>query len=80
MDLRRYAVETPASLLAMSHSGQWSRSLPAQLELDWRDLYKSRAELDRRWAGTSLVGSSEDKENAAVFEPTRRKISGHTDR
>ena len=80
VDLRRYHIETPASLLALSHSGLLSRSPPAQLELDWRDLYKSRTELDRRWAGKSIVGNVEDKENVAVFEPTMRKISGHTGR
>ncbi|KAH8097106.1 WD40 repeat-like protein [Cristinia sonorae] len=79
IDPRRIIAQTPASLLAMSHSGQWNRGLPAQLELDWRDLYMSRAILEKRWAGTAIVGSSEDKENAAVFEPTSRKMYGHTD-
>ncbi|TCD64303.1 hypothetical protein EIP91_004281 [Steccherinum ochraceum] len=79
VDLRKHKVQTPASLLAMSHSGQWSRGVPAQLEPDWRSLYMTRSELDRRWAGTSIVGTSEDKENAAVFEPRTRKISGHVD-
>ncbi|THH30480.1 hypothetical protein EUX98_g3691 [Antrodiella citrinella] len=79
LDLRKYNVQTPASLLAMSHSGLGSRHLPAQLQLDWRDLYMTRAELDQRWAGTSVVGTSEDKENATVFEPRMRKLSGHTD-
>jgi F-box-like len=62
------------------------------LQLDWRVLYRERLELDRRWMGTaptptphssyleSLDDLSESKENIKPFEPTVRRLEGHTDR
>ncbi len=44
-------------------------------------MYKTRAELDRRWNAKSyLCNGSEDKENANIWEPRARRLSGHTDR
>ncbi|THG93604.1 hypothetical protein EW026_g7675 [Hermanssonia centrifuga] len=43
-------------------------------------MYKTRAELDRRWNAKSyLCNGSEDKENANIWEPRARRLSGHTD-
>lgn len=57
--------------------------LPAPLAIDWHEVYRTRAELDRRWMATSKLNtkiSEEDKENAKAWEPSIKKIVGHMDR
>ena len=81
LDLRR--VRAPALSKGLSSSQTLCRSgmLPAPLELDWRRLHRSRAELDRRWSTVPHVGqNTEEKENAKVWEPRVRRMLGHTDR
>ena len=75
--MRRDGYSLHGSLHARGRSG----ILPAPLEFDWRRLYRSRAELDRRWSTVPHVGQNvEDKENMKVWEPRVRRMLGHTDR
>ena len=85
LDLRRMQSPALTASRILSSSQVLSRSgtlmIPAPLELDWRQLYKARAELDRRWSALSQGGKhSEDKENIAAWEPRTRRMLGHTDR
>ena len=60
-----------------------SYTTPSVHDLDWHDLYRTRAELDQRWSATPRVGMgipAEEKENAKLFEPHVKWITGHTDR
>ena len=74
----------PSSMQAMSFSfmnKSYALGIPAPLELDWQQLYKIRAELERRWsANPHVTGNMEDKENAKAWEPRTRRLVGHTDR
>lgn len=85
VDLRRVdlAKLPSTALFAYSHIYAQPRSplSVAPLELDWYELYKTRAELDRRWSGNPhAVNGPEDKENARAWEPRIRRLLGHADR
>jgi F-box and WD-40 domain protein 1/11 len=85
LDLRRLmSPSTNLAPIAMSSSAltqSCALTLPAPLALDWFQLYKYRAELDRRWSVSPYaVKGIEDKENAKVWEPRTRRLVGHTDR
>lgn len=85
LDLRRLRSPSVAASQLLPSSQTLTKSgitsKPGPLEVDWRHLYQSRAELDRRWSANPYVGSiSEDKENAKVWEPRTRRMVGHTDR
>ena len=54
----------------MSVSKSW---LPAPLELQWYDMYRTRAELDRRWT------ASEGVDGMQGWQPKARRLSGHLD-
>ncbi|KAH9912585.1 WD40-repeat-containing domain protein [Fomitopsis serialis] len=64
VDLRR---APPAPLSA---SKSW---LPAPLELEWYEMCRTRAELDRRWS------ASEGADGAPAWEPKAKRLSGHMD-
>ena len=87
VDLRRVNPTTlsSAALFAYSHVYVQPRShIPfAPLEVDWHELYKTRAELDRRWSPNPTVFTnfnSEDKENISLWGPKVQRLSGHMDR
>ena len=84
IDLRRVhrSSMTAAARFASAHSATHRpRTNLAPLELDWYNVYKTRTELERRWAGKAVVGTvPEDKENAKTWEPTIRRLEGHRDR
>ncbi|KAK7683848.1 hypothetical protein QCA50_013226 [Cerrena zonata] len=66
IDLRRITRRTPH---------EW-------IPLDWHELYKTRAELHRRWSPNPTVVTnfnSEDKENVSLWDPKVHRISGHMD-
>ena len=71
VDLRRLAsLATPHNPLSIT-------------ELDWHAMYRARSELDQRWSATprlSMGASAEEKENAKVFDPQVKWITGHRDR
>ncbi|EKM57080.1 uncharacterized protein PHACADRAFT_172766 [Phanerochaete carnosa HHB-10118-sp] len=84
LDLRRLRYPALSASAAILPPQDLSRSrtfeLPAPLELDWYNLYKSRAELDHRWSASPFTGrNGEDKENAKAWEPRIRRMLGHTD-
>ena len=69
IDLRRITTHLP-------NKPQW-------IPLDWHELYKTRAELDRRWSPNPTVFTnfnSEDKENISLWGPKVQRLSGHMDR
>ena len=84
VDLRRVRRSnmTAAARFASAHSTlKRRRTIPAPLELNWYDLYKTRSELDHRWSANAFIGNvSEDKENARAWEPTVNRLQGHRDR
>lgn len=84
VDLRRVRRSnmTAAARFAWAHSSLTRRrTIPAPLELNWYDLFKTCRELDSRWSGTTFAGNtSEDKENAVALQPTVKRLQGHHDR
>ncbi|KAI0943609.1 hypothetical protein AcW1_002733 [Taiwanofungus camphoratus] len=84
VDLRR-ARSVPSSLSASRTSLFASKTaMPAPLEIDWYEVYKTRAELDRRWSVSPCPSQTaaaviEEKEVVRAWEPRVRRISGHLD-
>ncbi|KAI0795773.1 WD40-repeat-containing domain protein [Abortiporus biennis] len=85
---RRLAQDNPLwrHLFSRRKADGWlldMRRQPSRTLIDWQHLYRSRAELDRRWCGLPSIGSGggdlEDKENIAAFQPRVRRLSGHND-
>ncbi|KAI8989127.1 WD40 repeat-like protein [Trametes punicea] len=87
VDLRRANRLSSLSQISMSLSSS-TALMPAPLEINWYDLYRTRTELDRRWSNYPTTGLSadlsddamaEDKEVPKAWEPKVMRISGHGD-
>ncbi|GBE83444.1 F-box/WD repeat-containing protein [Sparassis crispa] len=72
-DLRRAHSASPALLYPSLSSSR--ALLPAPLEIDWYETYRTRTELDRRWS----VAPNSKSSTSQSWEPVVRRISGHRD-
>lgn len=84
VDLRRLRRSTMTAAARFASEHRYSkrrRTIPAPLELDWYNVYKTRAELSNRWNGNAFINAIfEDKENARTWEPVIKRLEGHRDR
>ena len=79
--MRRSSMSAAARFASAHGSSNKRRTILAPLELDWYNVYKTRAELDRRWNANALVNVvPEDKENGKTWEPVVKRLEGHRDR